>query len=590
MLKFGNKEFRSLEEQVQFLTEALRTGKLIDELGIKVLGVYTNLNTALTAVPGPYYFGDAFEIGTVKPYKLYIYTRKDGSEQVGEWIDFGPFPAPGPKGDKGDKGDAGVPGRDGERGPQGTPGPQGIQGLKGDKGETGPIGPQGPKGDKGDIGPAFNVQATIESTDLLPTPTLQLKEIGAAYLIPHTEEGKETHDHIWVIQGDSYTNYKWVDIGPSGVQGQQGPQGQPGEGWNTLTDVNLTLGNTTVQYDTTDGIQINSTARFTAEGTNHDAMMDIAIPIVAGNTMAIDKSSTGEKVVINLDKSQEVQYVTIEAESGATSGRLTSEQVAILNANRDNRIILNDNIYTMANQQGYPSGSFRYYTSTKASQFGTAVEVKIKTISLDKTHLYWSLMETQLENPYYVVLTPDSATQGTLTLYDFNKLNSRKDNCIILNNEIYRLADNQHTTGILSYVHTGWDSNIVNKSINITVSTRAWTLVVGEASGGGKIYRHQINFYSSSTGKLFITVIYSTNQTPYTPATLLTYLNEKPELTCYGCLNIPEDGRNYPICALSYTEPNFDSITVRGIKSDGQFIVVSYKPADTEGQDAVTEL
>ena len=124
MLKFGNKEFRSLEEQVQFLTEALRTGKLIDELGIKVLGVYPDILTATTAVPGPYYFGDAFEVGTAKPYQLYIYTRKDGSEQVGEWIDFGPFPAPGPKGDKGDKGDAGTPGRDGERGLQGLPGPQ----------------------------------------------------------------------------------------------------------------------------------------------------------------------------------------------------------------------------------------------------------------------------------------------------------------------------------------------------------------------------------------------------------------------------------------------------------------------------------
>ena len=75
MLKFGNKEFRSLEEQVQFLTEALRTGKLIDELGIKVLGVYPDIQTALAAVPGPYYYGDAFEVGTTKPYQLYIYTR-----------------------------------------------------------------------------------------------------------------------------------------------------------------------------------------------------------------------------------------------------------------------------------------------------------------------------------------------------------------------------------------------------------------------------------------------------------------------------------------------------------------------------------
>lgn len=315
MLKFGNKEFRSLEEQVQFLTEALRTGKLIDELGIKVLGVYPNLQTAIQAVPGPYYYGDAFEVGTTKPYQLYIYTRINGSEKMGEWIDFGPFPAPGPKGDKGDKGDAGTPGRDGERGLQGLPGPQGIQGLKGDTGATGPIGPQGSKGDKGDIGPAFNVQATIASSDLLPTPTKALKDIGAAYLIPHTTAG-ETHDHIWVIQGTEESNYMWVDIGPSGVQGQQGPKGNDGLGWNTLTDVNLTLGNTTVQYDTTDGIQINSTARFTAEGTNHDAMMNLDLPIVAGDNVTIDKSSTGEQIVI---KASSGGLATIKAGTGAFS-------------------------------------------------------------------------------------------------------------------------------------------------------------------------------------------------------------------------------------------------------------------------------
>lgn len=315
MLKFGNKEFRSLEEQVQFLTEALRTGKLIDELGIKVLGVYPNLQTAITAVPGPYYYGDAFEVGTTKPYQLYIYTRINGSEKMGEFIDFGPFPAPGPKGDKGDKGDAGTPGRDGERGLQGLPGPQGIQGLKGDTGATGPIGPKGPKGDIGPVGPSMNIQATLASADQLPTPTMALKEIGAAYLIPHTT-GSETHKHIWVIQGTTEANLQWTDLGISGEQGPAGAPGQDGLGWNALTDVNLTLGDTTVQYDTTEGIQINSTARFTAEGTNHDAMMDLALPIVAGDNITIDKSATGEQIVI---KASSGGLPTIKAGTGAFS-------------------------------------------------------------------------------------------------------------------------------------------------------------------------------------------------------------------------------------------------------------------------------
>ena len=89
----------------------------------------------------------------------------------------------------------------------------------------------------------------------------------------------------------SQKNVKFVDGGKD-------------DGINSLTDVNLTLGNTTVQYDTTDGIQISSTARFTAEGTNHDAMMDLAIPVVGKDGIVIDKAADSEKIDVKVDKSE----------------------------------------------------------------------------------------------------------------------------------------------------------------------------------------------------------------------------------------------------------------------------------------------
>lgn len=76
------------------------------------------------------------------------------------------------------------------------------------------------------------------------------------------------------------------------------------DGINTLTDVNLTLGNTTVQYDTTDGIQINSTARFTTQGTNNDTMMDLDIPIVGKDGIVIDKAADSEKIEVKVDNSK----------------------------------------------------------------------------------------------------------------------------------------------------------------------------------------------------------------------------------------------------------------------------------------------
>lgn len=94
----------------------------------------------------------------------------------------------------------------------------------------------------------------------------------------------------------------------------------------------------------------------------------------------------------------------------------------------------------------------------------------------------------------YVELTPDSAIRGILTDTQLNILETNKGNCIIHNNEIYRLADNQSVSGLITYVHTGWDgTSRLDKTIIITVSTKAWVLIITE-SGGVELYQHRISF------------------------------------------------------------------------------------------------
>lgn len=199
----------------------------------------------------------------------------------GEKGDIG---ATGPIGPKGDKGDTGATGAKGETGSQGIQGPVGATGA------TGPIGPQGIQGIQGPVGPAFNVQGTLTSTAQLPTPTAEMQDKGYCYRIPDANGVP----HIWIVQGANEVGpFSWVDIGVAGIQGQPGVAG---EGINTLTDVNLTLGDTTVTYDTTDGLQITSTGRFTYEGGQKDVTVDLDIPIKGGNGINIDKVATGEFV------------------------------------------------------------------------------------------------------------------------------------------------------------------------------------------------------------------------------------------------------------------------------------------------------
>lgn len=334
MLKYNGKEFRNLEEQVGYLTAAFNSGKLIDELGIKVLGVFPDLNTAKEAIRPPYEYGDAFEIGTTKPYNLYIYTR-----DIEDFFDFGPFPAPGPQGKLGPTpiisinanvtDTTGTPeatvtktGTDeapifnftfknikGERGREGM---QGIQGPKGNTGATGPIGPQGIKGDKGDTGPAFKLLGNLTSTSQLPTPTAELQSQGASYTIPNAEGIK----HLWVIQGTD--NLLWVDFGVSGIQG---PKGEDGIGINNLQTVQ-DIGASVVTYNLTDGITIHGTERYTYSSGQVDVTTEREIPIIAGDGINIDANEQGNGVVIsntsNLENG-EGQYSLIQKVAPSTT-------------------------------------------------------------------------------------------------------------------------------------------------------------------------------------------------------------------------------------------------------------------------------
>lgn len=311
----------AIERNKQDIQDFKDANQTIAEFGITVVGILSSASQLPATGDN---FGDAYLIGTKTPYDMRVWTRNI-PQQRAMWVDLGAFPLQGPQGPKGDKGSQiysgnGLPtitGKEGDiyintatgilyqyegtewtekfsikgpMGPRGLQGQQGLQGPKGDKGETGAIGPQGIQGPQGDYGPSFNIQGTLASTANLPTPTADMKSKGYSYIIPDTEGIK----HIWVIQGTD--TLQWTDLGPSGIKGEKG---DPGVGINTLTDLNLTVGNTTVQYDTTEGIQLTSTGRATYNGEQHDFTSNLDLPIIGKDGITIDKAADSEKIEIS---------------------------------------------------------------------------------------------------------------------------------------------------------------------------------------------------------------------------------------------------------------------------------------------------
>ena len=106
MLKFGNREFRNLQEQVLKnmcdIQDIEQGATVLANFGITVVG---QVNQA-SDLPAPATYtgklGDAFLVGTQAPYVYYIYAKAYEGQEQAAWYNLGQFPLPGPKGDQGD--------------------------------------------------------------------------------------------------------------------------------------------------------------------------------------------------------------------------------------------------------------------------------------------------------------------------------------------------------------------------------------------------------------------------------------------------------------------------------------------------------
>ena len=367
---FDGKLYLNLEKQVQKNKEdieyIINQEGALNQFGLRVVGQVETISDMPTIQAykqsNPNWeYGDAFMVGAsteeatvvdVDNATLLVLTRANTVYPNDFWMNLGKFPKPGPVGPQGPQGEQGIQGVKGIgvmsgssnptasapatttyinattgdvfvysgqkwdkigniKGATGSVGPVGPQGKTGPIGQTGATGPQGPRG----IG--VNILGTLTSTSQLPDPTTVGKD--SAYIIP-----ADGVNHLWVIEGTD--NLVWTDFGTAGL-GEKGDKGDAGVGINTMTDLDLTYGNTTVTYNTTDGMTINGQARFTYDGgTTKDVPMDIDVPVVAGEGIVIGKKASEEKVEVKLDTAfTDGKYVPIHNTGNAYTVYCTTQ-------------------------------------------------------------------------------------------------------------------------------------------------------------------------------------------------------------------------------------------------------------------------
>lgn len=231
--------------------------------GFKVLGYYATLAALQSGVSNPA-VGDAYGVGYVEPYDIYIwdgvtsawvnngplqgaqgeagfyFTPSVSADGTLSWSNNGGLENPSSVNIKGAKGDTGNVGPTGPQGEQGVQGIQGVVGPTGPKGDTGPTGPQGEKGNTGATGPTGPIGITG------PTGPQGEQgprgETGATGGIgptgPQGEQGiqgpigptgpKGTDGENGAV-GATGPQGPAGDTGPTGPEGPQGPKGDTGE-------------------------------------------------------------------------------------------------------------------------------------------------------------------------------------------------------------------------------------------------------------------------------------------------------------------------------------------------------------------------
>lgn len=448
MLKFGDNEYRNLQEQVlknKDDIEQLRSSGNIAELGIKIINAenpYTSIAQLPDAATYTGNYGDGYIVGAGSPYELYIYSRSSDPNVKGFWFDWGqlnaPSIVPGPIGPQGPQGQQGVRGSfwytqsgaptnttgvnandqalDGStgntyqfvngqwqltgniRGPQGI---QGIQGITGPAGATGPEGPQGPKGDQGQF-----IQIVGELQNENQLPMIDSTPRYAAYLIP----GTDGTQHVWLIIGEGTTEnpYLWHDAGGFGSGGSK---------------------------------------------------------IMIGGT---------EQAEVELGKVFNGAPTRIAPSQQTTSSLTGGVQF-------ENILVQAKNI-SDAQISGLMTLQLPFYKSTNIEP----KKVGQQQIQFDLTQTAWDAIQEMVDEakPEEVQITaPITSTNGRLSTAQLATLQANKGAYLMFNNEIYRLQDTQHESGYLVYSHIGYEDSTATykvKCITVTISTRNWVLTERE--------------------------------------------------------------------------------------------------------------
>ena len=124
MLKYGNRDFRNLQEQVyanmRNIEDIIKGSDIMADYTLNIVGQVDDENELPDADTYDGKLGDIYVVGDESPYHCFVFAKVYENENAPSWIDLGAIFVQGPQGPQGIQGPAGTDGADGQDGQDGA--------------------------------------------------------------------------------------------------------------------------------------------------------------------------------------------------------------------------------------------------------------------------------------------------------------------------------------------------------------------------------------------------------------------------------------------------------------------------------------
>lgn len=226
--------------------------------------------------------------------------------------------------------------------------------------------------------------------------------------------------------------------------------GADGVGLDSVTSLNMNVGQETITYDTTDGITVNSDGKFVYGDKESTFQTEYNLPLIAGEGISIDADQTATKVTVKVDSTIATKAYVTDAISNISTFSVTI--VTELPATGQSNII-----YFVGTQAPY----------TEYMWINSAWEI-IGSTDTDLSNYYTKAQVDGKINP----LTTDITNLNDLVTGIENDVTDINSNISTLNTTVSNKADTSTVTALQNTVAGKADlADVVRTDISTGVQT-----------------------------------------------------------------------------------------------------------------------